>query len=423
MKSLFSPVVLRNFGALLTLQAGTYLIPLLLVPYLIRTLGLALFGTWMFAFAFVVFARICVSYGFDLTATRQVAGGARESPEQLSEILVDVTAARLIIWVLSFVALIGASFVVPELAGVRLLMAIAFFILLGEALFPVWLYQGMETMGAITQLRLGSKLVNVLLVLALVKGPEDLLLVPLLEAVTSLAAGLIALVLAWRRFRLHLVRPRLNRIVKQLRDGGHLFVSILAVQFYTTINVIVLGFVVGPVAVGAYSLADKIYSALRGILGPFVQAVFPAMARLHGAARADFTRSYRSVLIYLLPLLSLIGAALFLTAGLLVSLASGSRDEAAVMTLQVFALSFPFAVGSFLSPMLVVRGRSATLMLITMFGGVIGLILALPLARMFGAPGAAAAFLAVQIYNSVALIIANRMDDRRQVVVPEGQQP
>lgn len=423
MKSLFSPVVLRNFGALLTLQAGTYLFPLLLVPYLIRALGLALFGTWMFALAFVVFARICVSYGFDLTATRQVAAGASQSSQRLSEIVADVISARLIIWAFSFAALMGASFVVPELADVRLLMAIAFFILLGEALFPVWLFQGMETMGAITQLRLGAKLVNVVLVLVLVKGPEDLLLVPLLEATTSLAAGVAALALAWRRFRLHIVWPRLQRIVKQLRDGGHLFVAILATQFYTTVNMIILGFVVGPAAVGAYSLADKIYSALRGILGPFVQAVFPAMARLHGAARADFNQSYRSVLLYLFPLLSLVGIALFLTAELLVVLASGAAEMTAIRALQVFAVAFPFAVGSFLAPMLVVRGRSATLMRVTIFGGVLGVVLALPLARMFGAPGAAAAFLAVQVYTSIALIIANKMDDRRQATVPEALQP
>jgi PST family polysaccharide transporter len=407
MKSLFSPLVLRNFSALFVLQTSTYLIPLILVPYLIRTVGLELFGTLMFAMAFVIVARICVSYGFDLTATRQVAAGDRHSPDRLSELLVDVTAARLVIWAACFAVLTGLSFFVGQLADIRLLLVVALFILLGEVLFPVWLFQGMERMGTIMFLRLGSKLVTLVLTFALVKGPEDLLLVPALEASTSLAAGLIAFAVARRRFSLLLVRPHLARIRQQFRDGAHIFISTFAVQFYTTVNMIALGLLVGPAAVGAYSLAEKIYSALRGLLGPFIQAIFPVMARMHGTSQFEFNQYYRNVLIYLLPVLGGVGIALFAAAGPLVKLASGSEGDQAVRALQVFAIAFPFAVGSFLSPMLVVRGRSEFLMRITLIGGAIGLVLSPLLSIAYGAVGAVTVFLVVQVYNSIALAFAN----------------
>lgn len=409
MKSLLSSVVLRNFGALSVLQVGTYLAPLLLVPYLTRVLGIELFGSWMFAMAFVIFARICVSYGFDLTATKQVAV-ASDSMCRLSELLADVVAVRLLIWLLCFVLIMCVSLLSNQIAEVRPLIVIAFFILPGEAIFPVWLFQGMETMGAITLIRLGTKLANLSLVLAFVKGPDDILLVPLIEATTMMAGGLIALVLAIRRFGLRLVWPSPRRVETQLRDGGPIFVATLAVQFYTTLNMIVLGFIVGPAAVGAYAIAEKIYSALRGLLGPFVQAVFPAMARLHDAALAQFSEAYRGVLRLLVLLLLAVSVTLFATAPLLVLLIVGASEPAAVDALRVFAIAFPFAVGSFLAPMLVVRGRNVALMRITILGGFIGLVLAPPLSTIFGAAGAAGAFLAVQMCNSIALIRANRAD-------------
>lgn len=408
MRALLSPVVLRNFRALFILQAGNYLIPLLLVPYLVRVLGLEVYGSWMFALSFVIMARICISYGFDLTATRQVAAFAQGSQRRLSELVTDVIAIRLSVWGGCLVLLMMLSLAVVQVADVRDLIFVAFFILLGEALFPVWLFQGMETMGAITQLRLGAKLANLVLVVVFVRGPEDLLFVPIFESATMMSAGVIALVIAQRRFSLQIVSPKLERIKTQLRNGGPVFVATLAAQFYTTVNMIVLGFMVGPLAVGAYALAEKIYSALRGIMGPFVQAVFPAMARLHDAAHSEFKETYRSVLRLLLPILCVVGVLLFLVAGPLVELVSGGQDNATINSLRIFALAFPFALGSFLAPMLVVRGQNTALMHITIVCGLSGLLLAPILTYFFDAPGTAGAFLIVQIYNSWALIQANR---------------
>lgn len=412
MRALLSPTIIRNFGALLTLQVGTYVLPLILIPYLVRVLGLEVFGTWMFALAFIVFARICVSFGFDLTATRQVAATARDDQTHLSEILADVISARLMVWVACFLILLGLSFTIEQVAHVRPLLIAGSLTLVGEALFPVWLFQGMERMGAIAQLRLGAKLLNLLLVVLFVKHPGDILLVPLFEAAVVFTSSVLALVLGCRSFGIIPILPKFSRILTQFRDGTPLFVANLSVQFYTTVNMIVLGFILGPMAVGAYSLAEKIYSALRGLLGPFVQAIFPSMTRLFDTSQADFLTIYRQTLKTLVSILSTVGLALFVAAKPLVWLAAGISNEIAIDTLQIFAIAFPFALGSFLAPMLVVRKRSADLMRITILGGVIGLALSPSLSWMFGPTGAAATVLTVQAYNSIALILANKKPDK-----------
>lgn len=408
MSRLLSPVVWRNFYALLILQGGTYLVPLLLIPYLIRALGFDLFGEWMFAMAFVVIARIFVNYGFELTATRQVAAGTLSDPQWLSQLLSNVLMARLAIWIACFLITIIASHALDQVAEIRTLLLLAMFILIGEIIFPAWLFQGKERMGDITGLRLASKLLNLILVILLVREPEDILLIPIIEALANFLSGAAALYLAKRRFGLQFLLPSMHGVRGQMSDGFHVFVSTLAVQFYTTTNVLVLGFLIGPTAVAGYALAEKVYSALRGLLSPFVQAVFPLMARIHGESHVDFSRNYSAILRTLLIVLLISGVLLFTLSGLLIRLLASQPEAQAVQALQVFAISLPFAIGSFLAPMLVVRHRNARLMRINIIGGIIGACLSPVLSWFFAAPGAAGAFLLVQVYNSFALLRANR---------------
>lgn len=407
LRDLFSVNVLRNFGSLIILQFGTYLVPLLLIPFLVRALGLEVFGQWMFALAFVTVARVCVSYGFDLTATRQVASSVASS-EQRSQLLADVVAARLFVWGICLAVLLGLSFLVRQIAEIRLLLITGSFILIGEAFFPTWLFQGVEKMGIITQLRLGAKVLNLLLVLLLVGSPDDVLLVPIIEAGTLVLAAIVALVVARRMLGIRLSRPEIARIGAQMKDGGPIFISNLAAQFYTTVNMIVLGLIIGPIAVASYAVAEKIYSALRGLLTPLVQATFPALARMHESSRENFSAIYRDLVYALTAVLIVLGAMLFVASDLLVWLIAGQSDQTAIDTLQVFSVAFPFALGSFLAPMLVVRKYHKSLMRITIIGGFIGLLAAPPLSMVLGAAGAAGAFLIVQIYNSCALLLANR---------------
>lgn len=406
MKELLSARVLKNTGALMVFQVSNYLIPLLIIPYLVRVLGIDTFGQWMFALSFVIFARVCVAYGFDLTAAREVAFAAGDE-RKISRLLTDVVMCRLLIWLACFIVLAIVCLCVPKVQAVGGLIFVGMGIVLGEALIPVWLFLGTERMGSITSLRLGSKLLNMVLILLCVHGPGDVLLVPLFEAAISVILGCISVGLAMRYFNLRFVPLSLGRIITQARSGSAVFLSTVAVQLYTTAHTVVLGLVVGPAAVSAYALAEKIYSAIRGLLNPVIQSVFPVMARVHNASASDFSRLYRHATLTLVPVLFLVGLLLYLCAPLFVSLLTGGEDPATLQCLRIFAMAFPFAVGGFLSPMLVVRGGDSHLMWISVGSGIIGLSLAIPLAKMYQAPGAAIAFLVVQIFGAVALVLVN----------------
>jgi PST family polysaccharide transporter len=194
----------------------------------------------------------------------------------------------------------------------------------------------------------------------------------------------------------------------QMKDGASVFTAILASQFYTTTNTIVIGFASGSSAVASYAIAEKVYSAIRGLMGPFVQSVFPVLAQLHDHDLSVFRDSVRSALKILIPLLFIAGLAIFLSSSFLVELIAGTSEPSAVACLRIFGIAMPFALGGFLAPMLVVRRASAVMMKITLFGAIIGVAMIWPLVLYMGAIGGAITFFIVQVYNTAALTAATR---------------
>jgi PST family polysaccharide transporter len=403
---IFSAQVLKNTAALMTLQIGTYLLPLILIPYLVRILGLEVFGLWMLGLSLVIISRTCVSYGFDLTATRQVAIN-RENSKAISELYVTVVLVRLLIWLLCLVVLVIAVTLTQKLHDVSSLAMLGMLILVGEIIFPSWLFQGTQKMGLIAVIMLISKTINVALVVLFVNGPDDVLLVPLLEAVTSFTAGAIGAIVAISSFRLKPVKVDLNRIKSEIRDGSALFFAQASVHAYTTVNTIVLGLMLGSVPVAHYTIAEKIYSAVRGLAAPLVQALFPGMALLHLSSKEKFVTTVKRLTIQITLLLTLASLVVICLAGSLVNIVADGPNEQASQTLQILGFALIFATGSFLGPMLAAQQRAHLLLRTTVIGGVIGLVVALPLIALFGTVGAALSFLIVQIYNSLSLYLAS----------------
>jgi len=93
--------VLENFFSLSSLQGVNYILPLIVLPYLIRVLGPEKIGLIAFAQSFVQYFVILTDYGFNLSATRQIAL-YRERKEQLHQIFTSVLAVKLILVIIGF---------------------------------------------------------------------------------------------------------------------------------------------------------------------------------------------------------------------------------------------------------------------------------------------------------------------------------
>ena len=419
LRRLLETRIFKNFFALVILQAGNYLLPLIMIPVLVRKLGMELFGDWAFATAIASIFRTFVTYGFDLTATRAVAM-RRDDKVFISEMFTAVVVARLSIFLIACIAFALLAWAFDSIGAIRTLGLAAMLVLVGEALFPIWLFQGQEQMGAITQIRLAYRALFVVAVILLVELPADVLLVPLLEGAGSLAAGLVAAWLAFRRFGLTPRRVSFPTLREHVTAGFSVFLAQIAVHFYTTINIILLGMVSGPIAVAQYSIAEKVYSAIRGLLGPVVQATFPALSRQFAEDPSAFARSVRKLMALFAGALLVLAVTVFVLSDFIVAVIAGVPDAAAARALAIMALALCFAFGTLLSTLLVIQNRNRELVTITYLTAATNALTILPAAYYFGVPGAACSLVFVQIVHTAMHIMVNGQILRSQASPSEA---
>lgn len=272
-KRLFENVV--SLGAL---QGLIYIIPLISLPYLSRVLGVEKFGLVFFALATVQYFNILTDFGFGLSATREIAVN-RHNQNNLSNIFNSVITLKTFFLLISFLILSLVVFLVPLFRENYLIFILSFATVLGNAINPVWFFQGMERMKYITFLNILAKSLFLFLIFVLVKNPSDYFLVPLLEGTGYIVAGLIGLWFAFKTFKIKFYIPKLNSIKRQFKYSSEFFLSRVSVSIYTNTNTFCLGLISSPILVGYYVAAEKIYNAILGLQGPLGDALYPFIAK------------------------------------------------------------------------------------------------------------------------------------------------
>jgi len=82
-----------NFVSLVVLQFINYLLPLFLIPYLIRILGIEGFGIYSFVLAIIMYGVQMSDYGFELSATYHISLN-RDNQEKINEIFSSVLSIK-----------------------------------------------------------------------------------------------------------------------------------------------------------------------------------------------------------------------------------------------------------------------------------------------------------------------------------------
>ena len=270
--------LLENFISLGALQIISYVIPLISLPYLSRVLGVENFGLVFFAFAFMQYFIMLTDYGFGLSATREIAVN-RHNQNNLSNIFNSVTTIKLILLLVSYLILTLLCLFVPKLNANWLIFQLSFLMVVGNAIYPVWFFLGMERMKYITFLNILSKTLFLVLIFIFVKQESDYIIVPLLNSMGFLVSGIIGMWFAIKEFKIKFYLPKLNSIIKQFKYSSEFFLSRVSVSAYTNTNTFCLGLIGSNIMVGYYVAAEKIYQAIAGLQAPLSGAIYPFVAK------------------------------------------------------------------------------------------------------------------------------------------------
>jgi len=270
--------VIHNFGYLSFLQLFNVLLPLVTYPYLIRILGSELYGMVIFAQAIVLYFSILINFGFNISATKDVAE-YKENNEKLNEIVSSVFSIKTFLWAFSLVILLILIQVIPSFNKHGWLFVFAFGITFNEFLFPQWFFQGIEKMRYITFINIISKIFFTLFIFVFVKNEGDYLLVPLFQSAGALIGGLIALYILTVKEKVSFVIQKKDTIRYYFLESLPLFVSAASIQIYVNANKVLVGAFLGMTEVAYYDLGEKILRLIKTPVGMLGQAAFPSLAK------------------------------------------------------------------------------------------------------------------------------------------------
>lgn len=380
--------VLKAVPALTALQGLQYLIPLLTLPFLMRTLGLERWGEVAQLMALGQLALIVLDYGFHLSAT-QTAAQRADDPAALAALFGAVTLAKLAVAVLALpLVVIAAIGLLPvRVDDPLLLWALAAAVL--QAHDPLWYFLGTQQASKISVLTVALRLAAVGILLIGIRGPGDAWVYFAAQAAAWL--GVFGAGLWIVRRQTGFSHRHCAGAVKILRDGRSIFQLYLGSSSFDYLLPLVLGAVATPIAVGLFVAAEKLARAAASLLSVFRTALFPQMSRLMAHAPEEAARLFRWSALRIGGLAAIGSLMLFLLADWLVPLILGPTATAASPVLRLLSpLPLLITLNSLIGVQwLIPAGRAAALRNIYLGAGCGRLLLCALLAGGLGASGAA----------------------------------
>jgi O-antigen/teichoic acid export membrane protein len=258
------------------LSVSGILIPLIVYPYVSRTLGVGNIGLINFVDSVINYFLVFSMMGIGIVGVREVAI-TKDNPNELNSVFSSLVGLNILFSSVVICALVLSLFLVPKFWDSRVLIIIGGVKLILNVFLIEWFFRGVQRFKYITLVTLSTKLIYVVSVFALVTNKESYIVF------FSLTTGLIGInaFINWRykrkfvSFYMDLVDMR-RFLIPVLGYGAYGFL----ISMYTTFNVIYLGFTHGDSEVAYYTTAIKLYGVMIALFSAFTTVMLPKMSSL-----------------------------------------------------------------------------------------------------------------------------------------------
>ncbi|SRX54899.1 Putative O-antigen transporter [Aequorivita sp. CIP111184] len=357
------------------------ILPLITLPYVLRVLGFENYGTIVFAASLIAYFTALTDFSFKYTATRDVAI-FKDSPEKLNLIYSKVLTIKAIFLLLSFIIITIVVYSYKPFYENRLIYFLTVPMLLGQALFPEWFFQGIEKMKYITFLNLGIKLFFTICIFIFIKKETDYWIFPLLQSAGFVGAGLVGQFILVRKYKLKFLWLKPRIIVQTIKGNVPIFINQFVPTLYNNTSTFLLGILTNNTFVGVFNAIKIIINFCVSLIEILSRVFFPFLNRKKHA----FLR-YKKLMLAV----SIILTALCLVSYKLVFWYLNIQDDNAFTILAILALGLIgytlyniYGVNYF-----IINRQDKLVMKNTIISSMIGFVLAFPLIFYFGIIGAA----------------------------------
>ena len=319
-----------NFLSLFSVQGLNILLPLLTLPYLFRTLGAEKFGLIAFAFATITFFRVFVDYGFQLYATREISQNINDKNKTI-EIFNTILSAKIILLIFSFLILTFLILFFEKFSNEWILFYFTFLFVIGETIFPVWFFQGVEDMKYIGYLNLFAKIFFTIGIFIFIQNESDYIIQPLLNGLGMIFIGIYSLFIINKKYNISFKFESIKNIKKVLIDSWNIFITQLMPNLYNNFSTFLLGFFTSMENVGYFSLATKIIDVANSIVTIIRNVTFPHLIK-------DYSK-FKQITKFMIIIAFVLAIGIFSTSNIILPHIFGEKVYSSITIIYILAFS------------------------------------------------------------------------------------
>ena len=256
-------------------KLSSMIFPLIIYPYVSRVLAPAYMGKVSFFTTVSNYAMMIGSLGITMYGIRATAK-VREDKKELSKVTEELLIINSVVTIFVVAALLlSALFVEKFNANFPLLVITS----IQVALAPLnveWLYNGLEKYDYITKRAIAFKTLTIVLIFLFVKKKEDYIIYAAILALSFIGNYIVNIVYS-RHFVDYGSRYDLD-VKRHIKPVLILFAAAIAINIYTSVDTLMLGFINGDRAVGLYDIAVKAKTVLLSLINAVSAVIFPRLS-------------------------------------------------------------------------------------------------------------------------------------------------
>jgi PST family polysaccharide transporter len=260
-------------------QFGNYILPFLIIPFLINKLSLSVYKDFVIIQTLVIFFAVLINYGLDLFGVRHISK-VKHNKSKCKDFIIISIIARGALFVLTGIAL---AISLSVLTKYNILFWSLCYLWLSSFIFQLnWYFQGIGDFKHITLYGLIPKIVLYPFVFILVENDHDAWIYLLLCGLSNYTSNIFMVRhalsnLSKATFEYNNVFTKLSIFFTR---GWYVFLSQASVTLLSYANVFILPFILDTKAFVVFSTADRVVKVLSIATTPILNVLFPYISQL-----------------------------------------------------------------------------------------------------------------------------------------------
>lgn len=334
--------LLENIISLFTIKGLEYILAFITFPYLVRVLQVENFGAVVFVQGIIQYFVLFTDYGFNLLGPKEIA--QHDNKEERGKIFANIFGAKLILLGISTVIFIAILSILQYMANIDIMLySVIYLMVIGNVIFPIWFFQGIQQMRYITLVNIIGRFISVGCIFYFVKSPNDYILAGLLQAIVPLVAGICSWIILWKNYQEVFILPKIDGIRQVFIDAWEIFTSTIAINLYTASNIVFLGILTNNTVVGYFSGAQKIIQNINQLISPITQAIYPYVSKTASNSKNEALKFLHKIIFILGGGTFVSSVLIFIFAEWIVNILLGAGYEQSVLLLRILAF-LPFII-------------------------------------------------------------------------------